>query len=134
MMVSISLDKKFNCYKEFSATLDEIALDPKFQGFVSLEHPLASQYFDKGKHKNKLKVYGINWADINGSDNIKTNRFGKQYNADAPLIAAKSLVASSTHIIEFGKGDYNINKLAKGVLEPVKIDKKVIGLEKRYKF
>jgi len=128
MIVLISIDREFDNQEELQLTLDEIKKDPNFVKFISVDH--------KAVLGHKLvEITPIAWGDLDDDEQfIKKNKFGKKYNSRAPELAAKKVVALATHIVEFGKGDYNINKLAKGVLTPVKINKQVTSSAKRYKF
>lgn len=132
MIVAISIDKDFNNFDELKESLNSIAATPGFKGFMSLEHGLIAKFTNFSKLK--VQTFPIAWGDLDGAVNIKPNKFGKNYNADAPLLAAKKVVEASTHIVSFGNGDFNINKLSKDNLEKLTIDKAVSSAHKRYKF
>lgn len=129
MIIAISLDKEFDNYSEFHGALSSLAANPNFKEFCGLESTLLSR-FKSDAHK-PIQIFKINWGvDKNTpKDNIKMNKANKPYDSAAPLNAAKRVVEYATHIVEFGKGDYNINKLAR-----VSPDKKVIALNKKYNF
>lgn len=129
-VVAISVEWTFTNYTEFSRALQEIEKDPDFSEFVCSPNKLTSQY--KNEFRSPMQFFEIDWSDVENATNIKTNKFGKPYNGDAPAKAAAKIVDYATHYIVFGKGDYHTNRLAREAgLEEVKTGGRQ-SLEKKY--
>lgn len=107
MRLAISISSEFNDYTLFSDILNSI----EFDEIVCLKHPIIEQY--KKEYNKAVQTFDIKWDEIDGAQNIKQNRFGKMYNADAPDLAAQKVTEYATHVITFGNGDYGINRWAK---------------------
>lgn len=124
MIVGISIGRGFDNISEIYKVLDSI----KPTEICALKN-------DKIKHYCKdrgicFQEIGIDWGNIVGATNIKINKFGKPFNADAPAEAAQKLVDYVDSIVEFGGGDYSISKLGKSKL----LKKESISTEKKFKF
>jgi len=132
LKVALSIDREFEDYAELRSTLEEVAKTEGFIKFVSLDHKMAAKF--AASSKIGVEIIPIIWDATEGSKNLKPNKFGKMYDADAPLDAAKKVVASSTHILELGRGDFNISRLSKDILETIEVDKSTSDTSKRYKF
>lgn len=131
MRLAISLDQKFSNYGKLCEILNSV----EFDELVSLTNKDVERY---GKEFNKpIQFFKIDWGNIIGATNIKENKFGKPYNADAPLDAAHQVIGYADAYIQLGDGDHNINKLAKvAKLKEIKttaIESKAQPT-KRYKF
>lgn len=109
-IVAVSLDYTFKDYKELSSILRSVEKDEDFSEFVGFNEPLLLQY--KNEFRSPIQFFKIDWGNIIGAENIKENKYGKPYNADAPMIAAKQVAKYATHIVKIGKGNFSINKCA----------------------
>lgn len=123
MKLAVSIDKNYSNYKELYETLSKI----EFTELVGISHPLLETY--RKETNAPIQTFDIKWNEIEDAANIKESAFGKKYNADAPLKAASKVVEYATHLIIFGHGDYNVNKLGQEALEQIVRESK-----KRYKF
>jgi hypothetical protein len=127
MRIAISLPKGYDQYENMCVAINA----QQFDELVAIKNHLLERY--KQEFNKPIQFFDIDWNNIVGSKNVKSNRFGKMYNADAPETAAKKVVDYATHIMEFAEGDYNINKLAKAKGLPfLQVEKDKIN--KRYKF
>lgn len=129
--LALSIGKNFSDYGKLS----EILNMQEFDELVSLTNKDVERY---GKEFNKpIQFFKIDWGNIIGATNIKENKFGKPYNADAPLDAAHQVIGYADAYIQLGDGDHNINKLAKvAKLKEIKttvVESKAQST-KRYKF
>ena len=133
MIVIVSIDKEFDNYTELASCLNQIASSENFREFSSLDHPLLQRYL---KEFNKpIQFFKIEWGNIKGAPNVKTNKFGKPYDADAPIAAAKKILDYSSHCVEFGKGNYNISQCLKDKdITMINLPKEVKNANKRYRF
>lgn len=123
MKLAVSIDKNYSNYAELKETLGKI----DFTELVGIPHPLLENFH---KETNApLQTFEIKWNEISDATNIKESTSGKKYNADAPFRAASKVVDYATHLIIFGHGDYNVNKLGQECLEQIERIQK-----KRYKF
>jgi hypothetical protein len=135
MIVLISVDKDYNNYSEFSDLLQQIEKKSNFREFCCISGQLCDRYHTE--YRSPFQKIRIEWDDIIGINkaDIKTNKWGKEYNSRAPSIAAEKACAYSTHIIEFGKGDYSISQASKNfTLEKINTDSRVESPSKRYNF
>ena len=124
MILGISIGRGFDNISEIYKVLDSI----KPTEVCTLTNDKIKHYCkDRGICFQEIK---IEWGNIVGATNIKTNKFGKPFNADAPSEAAKKLVEYVDNIVEFGGGDYSISKLGKSKL----LKKESISTEKKFKF
>lgn len=124
MIVGISIGRGFDNVSEIYKVLDSL----KPTEICSIKNDKIKHYC---KDRNiSFEEIRIDWENIIGAKNIKTNKFGKPFNADAPAEAAKKLVDYVDHIVEFGGGDYSISKLGKSKL----LKKESISTEKKFKF
>lgn len=135
-IVALSVEYDYKNYKDFSSILQKAEKLDDFSEFAGFQEKLLSDY--KNEYRSPIQFFKIDWGNIIGSKNIKENKFGKPYNADAPLDAAKQIVKYATHVLKIGKGNYHINKLAeeKGLPE-IKIEQSLKQEEKKskkYKF
>ncbi len=131
MRLALSLQKTFSDYGKLCVLLNTCE---EFTELVSLNSELVARY---AKEFNKsVQFFKIDWGNIIGATNVKENKFGKPYNADAPLDAAKQVVGYADAYIQLGDGDYNINKLAKAAkLKEIKTEVETKSQSnKRYKF
>ena len=134
MIIAISLDREFDNYNELYTSLVDLANNSKFREFCGLECPILTRFLTESKKPTQL--FKIDWGVTPSTPKefIKLNKGNKPYNSQAPTLAAKKVVSYATHIVEFGKGDYNISKLGKDSLEIIRPDKKTVAATKRYKF
>jgi hypothetical protein len=134
MIVAISIDREFDNYTEFYTSLIDIASTAGFKEFCGLDSPILSRFITEAK--KPTQTFSIDWGVSKSTPQefVKLNKNNKPYNSQAPFDAAKKVVAYATHVVEFGKGDFNINKLAKNNLHVVRADAKVSAAAKRYKF
>ena len=110
MIVALSIDREFKDYKEFEKVLRKIEKMEEFSEFVAVNNDLLKSYV--GQHTPPVQYFQIEWNNIEGKPNIKNNKFGKPYNADAPAETASKIAKYATHIVCFGRGDYCLNKAA----------------------
>ena len=134
MIVAISIDREFDNYTEFYTSLIDIASTTGFREFCGLDSVLLSRFATESK--KPVQSFKIDWGVSKSTPEefIKMNKNNKPYNSQGPAEAAKKVVVYATHVVEFGKGDFNINKLAKNNLQTVRADAKVTSAAKRYKF
>lgn len=139
MIVLISIDRSYDNYTEFSNILQEIEKRDQFKEFCCVKNELVERY--RSEYHSPVNIININWSDfssISSKADIKQNKSGKNYNALAPMIAAKNACKYSTHYVEFGKGDYSISQLVKngGEFDLTKIEssKKNLTESKKYNF
>lgn len=135
MIVLISIDKDYNNYSEFSETLQSIQNRQDFSEFCCIENSMCDRY--REEYKAPMEKFKINWGDLSGlkRSDIKSNKWGKEYNSRAPAIAAEKVCAYATHIIEFGKGDYSISQALKDFnLIKITAQKQIGSTSKRYNF
>ena len=133
MIVAISLDKSFDDYNELSKYLNDVSKNTEFREFCAVPHKLIERY--QQEFKKPIQYFKIDWGNMVGATNIKKNAYGKPFNGDAPAVAERDVVEYSTHYIEFGKGDYNINQLAKSKkLQLIAPTHEVASTTKRYQF
>ena len=123
MKLAVSIDKNYSNYQELAETLNKI----EFTELVGISHPLLETY--RKETNAPIQTFDIKWNEMDDATNIKESAFGKKYNADAPLQAATKVVQYATHLIVFGHGDYNVNKLGQESLEQI-----IRETKKRYKF
>lgn len=110
MIVAISIDREFKDYKEFERVLRKIEKMEDFSEFVAVNNDLLKKYV--GQFTPPVQYFQIEWNNVEGKQNIKTNKFDKPYNADAPMEAASKIAKYATHIVSFGRGDYCLNREA----------------------
>lgn len=134
MIIAVSLDREFDNYTELYTSLLDLSSNSKFREFCGLESALLSRF--QLESKKPTQLFKIDWgvSPSTPKEFIKLNKGNKPYNSQAPALAAKKLVTYATHMVEFGKGDYNISKLGKESLEIIRPDKKTVAATKRYKF
>ena len=134
MIIAISLDREFDNYSEFFGVLTSLAAEKDFKEFCGVESSILTRF--KQETRKPVQSFKINWGVSKDTpkDNIKMNKAGKPYDSAGPLNAAKKVVDYATHVVEFGKGDYTINKLGKDKLIRVSPDKKVVAINKKYNF
>lgn len=131
IILCVSIDSTFDDYGYLCDKLNSI----QFNKLTCTTNKLVSRY---AKEFNKpLQEFQINWGDLTAPNAIiKKNKFGKPYNYNAPADAASKVVAYATHVINFGKGEYNISKLASGNLVEIVVEeqKQETNTKKRYQF
>ena len=122
MILGVSVGKGFDDYGAVYSQLSSI----DFTELCTVDNELVSRF---AKESNSpCQVFSINWNDVRDAKNVKQNKWGKLYNADAPAEAAQKLVDYCDKIIEFAGGDYNISKLGKSKL----LKQQEVITEKRY--
>ncbi len=131
MIIVISIDRDFSNYDFLKKCISSIKQNYDVKEFRAITNNLLQQ-FNK-KNSNLITLYNIDWNDLS-CGTVKQNNYGKQYNADAPQIAAQTVIDGASHFATIGKGDYFINKLAKEDLEEVIIDIENLDSKKIYKF
>lgn len=135
MIVLISVDKDYNNYSEFADILQEIQKKLEFREFCCLDNDLCDRYHTE--HRPALQKFKIDWGNLSGAKrgDIKTNKWGKEYNSKAPAVAAEKICKYATHIIEFGKGDYSISQASKDFnLTKIEVSGRSNSVSKRYNF
>ena len=134
MIIAVSIDREFDNYTELYTSLIDLSSNSKFREFCGLESPILERFQKESKKPTQL--FKIDWGVDKSTPKefVKLNKVNKPYNSQAPALAAKKVVSYATHIVEFGKGDYNISKLGKESLETIRPDKKTVAATKRYKF
>lgn len=102
----VSIGREFENYDLLEKTLKST----EFDVLLGIDHPFLKTYCTQNSVSHNITP--IAWSDTKNATNIKTNKWDKPYNADAPQIAAEKAVQHGTHILKFGIGDYNLNKAA----------------------